>query len=172
MSVGAELLKQTWKSRNIEWLCIQLQYTLGKDSLCRLVWPDHSETVIIPQWQWDGLKWHCLYRSIWWLVGSVSGTATLRPSKAQMKVLRAPARLSFFSLPLSLSHRLSVSLCLFVPLSLCLSPFHYQSIWSPELREILTDPLEELRDSISRQQNSIVVLGNSAALDRWALKEE
>lgn len=61
---------------------------------------------------------------------------------------------------------------LFVPLVHCLFPSPYQSIWSPLLREILTDPLEELRDSISWQQNSTVVLGNSAALERWALKEE
>lgn len=75
---------------------------------------------------------------------------------------------AFFSLCFSLP----VFRGLFVPLFRCLFPSPYQSIWSPVLREILTDPLEELRDSISWQQNSTVVLGNSAALERWALKEE
>lgn len=98
-----------------------------------------------------------------------------------MKVLRAPTRLSFFFFPLAslvscpfvpLSHSVSLflshssSFSLSVSHSVSLSPSPYQSIWSPVLREILTDPLEELRDSISWQQNSTVVLGNLAALER------
>lgn len=49
-----------------------------------------------------------------------------------------------------------------VPLYLSL----YQSVCSPVLREILTDPLEELRDSIRKQQNRTVVLRNLEALER------
>ena len=81
---------------------------------------------------------------------------------------REPWHVYAFSFFASLFLHLSVSL------SLCpfVAPSTYQSIWSPMLRDILTDPLEELRDSISRQQNSTVVLGNLAALERWALKEE
>lgn len=69
---------------------------------------------------------------------------------------------------------LSLSPCLFLSVSsspraylfVLLFLYLYQSIWSPVLREILTDPLVELRDSISRQQNGTVVLENAAALER------
>lgn len=106
----------------------------------------------------------CVYWTIWRLLGSVSRAAALRLSKAQMKVSRALAHFAFF---LFASHSVSSSLCvcLFVPLPLSLYlllSIHLVSC----AREILTDPLEELRDSISRQQNSTVVLGNSVALER------
>lgn len=77
----------------------------------------------------------------------------------------------FFSLRFPLCLIISLCLCLFVPLPLSLYlplSIHLVSC----AREILTDPLEELRDSISRQQNGTVVLGNSVALERWVLKEE
>lgn len=102
----------------------------------------------------------CVYWTIWQLLGSVSRAAALRLSKAQMKVSGALAHFAFF---LFASHSVSSSLCVSVSLSLyLLLSIHLVSC----AREILTDPLEELRDSISRQQNSTVVLGNSVALER------
>lgn len=130
--------------------------------------PGRSETVTILWWQSHGLKWHDVCRTIWWLVGSVRGAAAQRLSEAQMKVSRTPARLFF---PLFASLSVSSCLCLFVPLSLCLSPALSIHLFCCS-QEILTDPLGELRDSISRQPNSTVVLGNSAALERWVLNEE
>lgn len=41
---------------------------------------------------------------------------------------------------------------------------------SPVLREVLTDSLVELRDSISRQLNNTVVPVTLTAVDRWLFK--
>lgn len=60
-----------------------------------------------------------------------------------------------------------MSLCLFVPFSP--SPSLSVSIHLvSSAQEILTDPLEELRDSISRRQNSTVVPGNSGSLRKMS----
>lgn len=104
------------------------------------------------------LKRHCVYQAIWLVVGSVIRAAALRRSKPQMEVSRGPAHLSFCPL-------LFLSLRLFVPLSRSFLPTLSIHLFSCTL-EILTDPLEELRDSISRQQNGAVVLGNTVPLER------
>lgn len=60
---------------------------------------------------------------------------------------------------------------LFIPLSLCISPsINLSGLLCSGM--ILTDPLEELRDSISRQQNGAVVQENVVALERSLLKGE
>lgn len=113
MSVNAKRLRWTLKkSKNKVRLCCILE----KHWPCLLALLTCSETDIVPWWQCDVLKWRRFCRTIWSPVGHVSGAIALRLSKAQMKVSRAPARLSFYSLlPLL---RLSLSLCPSVSLPL------------------------------------------------------
>lgn len=121
-----------------------------------------GETDIVPRWRRDVLKWPCSRCTIWLPVGRVSGTVAPRLYEVADEAAVGPA-----ASPLSLSASLLSPLS--VPLSLCISPsINLSALLCSGM--ILTDPLEGLRDSISRQRNGSVVRENLVAPPRCVLK--